>query len=465
MTLDKTLLAASLLMFVACSGDDGKTDTDTDESDTDTDTDTDADADADADSDSDTDADTDTDMGSVRVLHLSPDAGAVDVFLDGDSSPLLTAVPFLAGTGYLTVPAGSHTFDIAPAGAGIGAAVLSATVDVTAGGAYSATAYGTVGNGTLDLLALVDDDGGIASGDVRLQISHTADGVGQVDLWELAGPSAVLSDVDFGATASVDVAGGALPLGLDVNDDASPDWQFSVPDLGTGALIDVYAVATQADGPFLVAHLPDGSVATVGHDPRLRVLHASPTTPNVDVWVDAAAAFTDLAYTESTMYASLPAGTPSVDVLVAGTPYPGTAALAFDLPIVTGKDYTAVAWGNSAPMALPLEDSVAGLAAGSIRLQLVHGAEGVPAVDVREATSGTALVTDFSLGDVESIDLPQGAYAVGLDIGQNGTSDLVFDVPDLGAGIAVNVVAVREGASVKLLAQLPDGTTALLSSR
>jgi hypothetical protein len=209
------------------------------------------------------------------VIHLSPDAGPVDVFADGGAAPVLSAVPFLAGSPYLDLPVGSHTFDVAPAGSGIGASVLSATVDVAVGASYSAAAIGNVGGGTLSALALVDDATGLASTDTRLQITHAADGVGQVDLWNLDTATPILQDVDYGATASVDVPSGTLWIGLDANDDGAADYAFSVPELGGGVFADVYAVL-DGGAPALAAHLPDGTVAVVRRTPRPRSACCTP---------------------------------------------------------------------------------------------------------------------------------------------------------------------------------------------
>jgi len=45
---------------------------------------------------------------------------------------------------------------------------------------------------------------------------------------------------------------------------------------------------------------------------RVRVIHASPDAPAVDVWVQGAPAFTGVAFAEITAFAQLPAGTYNV---------------------------------------------------------------------------------------------------------------------------------------------------------
>jgi Domain of unknown function (DUF4397) len=210
--------------------------------------------------------------GSVRLIHLSPDAGAVDVFLDGGETAALAGVEYLDGIDYIDLPVGEHTFAVAPAGLGIGATVLTATVDVEEGVKYSAAAYGTVAGGTIAVAALVDDDAGIAASDTRFQVTHAADGVGQVDVWETNLALQVISDLDFGATTSVDVPAVALSIGLDATNDGVPEFTFQVPSLGAGAFVDVYAVLDDS-GPSLVAHLPDGTVAVVPADAAVEAVN------------------------------------------------------------------------------------------------------------------------------------------------------------------------------------------------
>src|SRR5512135_3366299 len=77
----------------------------------------------------------------VRVVHASPDAGTVDVFVDG--SKLLSNFTFATVTGYVKVPAGAHNIQVAPAGQGTSAAVITQLGSVGAGVPYTVVAVGT----------------------------------------------------------------------------------------------------------------------------------------------------------------------------------------------------------------------------------------------------------------------------------------------------------------------------------
>lgn len=200
----------------------------------------------------------------IRVLHLSPDAPAVDVFVDGVADPVVTDLAFTQGTAYLEVPAAAYTFLVAPAGAGAGSAVLTIPdLSLAAGADYTAVAFDNVGS--IQAAALLDDASGLAEGSFRVHVMHAAPAVGVVDIWALTGDGAspLLTDVPFAGAANLDLPAGAYRVGFDVNDDASPDVTFSLPELPAGLYVNLFAVNDTVGNVFLLAQLPDGTVARV----------------------------------------------------------------------------------------------------------------------------------------------------------------------------------------------------------
>src|SRR5690606_23186865 len=124
----------------------------------------------------------------------------------------------------------------------LGTAVLSAPLTFEDGRSYTAVAFGAVAS--LGALFFEDDRRNLASTDIRVRAVHGAPDVGQVDLFNVAADgtaTALLEDVDFGDVAEpLDLPAGAYTLGVDVDDDATPDLYFELPALEGGTLANVY---------------------------------------------------------------------------------------------------------------------------------------------------------------------------------------------------------------------------------
>jgi hypothetical protein len=206
----------------------------------------------------------------VRVMHLSPDAPAVDVFVNGADAPVVSELEFPDGTPYLEVPAGTYDFAVSAAGTGADEAVLSIDdLELSAGVSYTAVAYDELSS--ITALPLVDDYSGLASGKIRVRVVHTAEAVGQVDVWnipESGDPTPIWSDLDFGSAGeAVDLDAGSYTVGVDVDDDETPDLTFVLPALDAGVVVNVFAVNDADDAVFLIAELPDGSTARIDPEP------------------------------------------------------------------------------------------------------------------------------------------------------------------------------------------------------
>jgi hypothetical protein len=101
-------------------------------------------------------------QAKVRIIHGSPSAGNVDIYLTAPgagiatATPILTSVPFKADTGFLSVPAGSYDVTVTPAGTKT-AAIGPATITIANKGIYTAVARDRAGGGTPLGLILLDD--------------------------------------------------------------------------------------------------------------------------------------------------------------------------------------------------------------------------------------------------------------------------------------------------------------------
>jgi hypothetical protein len=156
---------------------------------------------------------------SIRVMHASPDAPAVDVFVNGDA--VLTNVPFFAISSRLSVPAGTYRVQVAPTGAGAAAAVIDGEVTVEGGMSYTVAAMGAVAD--IGAVIYEEDDSAPAAGEARVRIYHASPDAPAVDI-KLAGTDVViLENVSFTDGAFLDVPAGT--------------YQFDISPAGSSAVV------------------------------------------------------------------------------------------------------------------------------------------------------------------------------------------------------------------------------------
>ena len=133
----------------------------------------------------------------VRAVHASPDAPAVDVWLDGNMA--FQGLRFKEYTDYASVPAGNHTLQIVVSGTSN--AVLQGPVNLQAGMAYTFMPAGRVSN--LGLISMGDLIQPPSKDMVSVRVVHGASTAPAVDVY-VSTPFAplpaqpVLSSVPFG---------------------------------------------------------------------------------------------------------------------------------------------------------------------------------------------------------------------------------------------------------------------------
>src|SRR5512136_703000 len=118
----------------------------------------------------------------------------------------------------------------------------------------------------------------------------------------------------------------------------------------------------------------------------VRVTHASPDAPAVDVCVNGKVAFAALAFGKATDYAKLPAGTYDVQVYPAGSNCTGTPVINAKGLKLDAQAYTVLATGNLAQIKpVILVDNLTQPAAGKTHVRFVHASPDAPAVDITDS--------------------------------------------------------------------------------
>jgi len=152
----------------------------------------------------------------VRVIHASPFVGTADVFVDG--SKLLSSFQFGAVTGYVAIPAGPHKVQIALVGKGIGASVISETLAVSPGVAYTVAATGATPS-SLALQVFIDNNL-LSPGTAKVRLYQLSPDAGSVSLD--TGGNALLSGVGYESASNyLVISAGSYTLGVDASNNAS----------------------------------------------------------------------------------------------------------------------------------------------------------------------------------------------------------------------------------------------------
>ncbi len=200
------------------------------------------------------------------------------------------------------------------------------------------------------------------------------------------------------------------------------------------------------------AVLPTSVLAQDEMDEALvRILHGA-DAPNVDIYVDGAAAVTDLAFGANTGYVSLPGGEYLIQVTAAGAALaPENVVLEATVPFEAGSMTTVVATGN-------LDDGVGAQlvadtpapAADMTQIKVGHMSWDAPAVDIA-ADGGDVIVPGLEFPNVtDYLSVPGGAYD--LEVRVAGTTDVALDIDELELlnGVAYSAYAIGSIANGSL---------------
>ncbi|MBM7662324.1 hypothetical protein JOC85_003131 [Bacillus mesophilus] len=193
----------------------------------------------------------------------------------------------------------------------------------------------------------------------------------------------------------------------------------------------------------LILTMFGGNVFADSHDKaKVRIVHASPDAPAVDITVNGDTVVENAGFKAATDYLMVPAGEHEVAIYAAGTIADGNPVLTATLAVEAGKAYTVVANNTLANLELAVLNDDMMTTAGKTKVRVGHFSPDAPAVDVA-VTGGDVLfpnapfqaVTDYAEVDPGTLD---------LEVRVAGTEDVVLSLPDteLKADMIYSVLAV-----------------------
>jgi hypothetical protein len=180
----------------------------------------------------------------VRVLHASPDAPAVDVWLDGTIVDALTNVPFSTISDYLPVPAGSHQVQVFATGTD-SSPVIDTTVDLAADTAYTVAATNVVAS--IEAQILTDDPSPTADS-AQIRVVHFSADAPAVDVAPDGGDP-IVSDLAYpNASGYLDVPADEYDLEVRAAGTSDVALQLDPVTVEAGNAYSVFAIGSASDG-------------------------------------------------------------------------------------------------------------------------------------------------------------------------------------------------------------------------
>lgn len=389
-----------------------------------------------------------TDTAQVRVVHLSPDAGPVDVYVD--DALTLEDVTFNGVSEYLSVAAGQHDVAVTPAN-DAQTRVIDVTVTLEADKAYTVVARGLLADSDVNPI-LLEDDLQTMPAMARVRFVHASPDAPPVDI-TLPDGSILFGNVPFGEAdeSYLSVPAGNYDLQVRVAGTETVALSFGDVGLQNGTVYTVYARGLLADGSIsalvTVDDPADGS-ASLGLDPaeaQVRVAHLSPDAPNVDVYLDDAlvTGLVNVPFEAISAYLDVSAKTSNVKVKVTGT---DNTVIDADLTFLPSSKTTVAATGlvgqdDLAPIVI--DDAANAPAAGNVHVRFIHTSPDAPTVDVQVAGGDPVLFDAVDFREARPFaSLAAGTYDLEVALDSSGAVALDLSGTTLPSGSIITVFAV-----------------------
>lgn len=374
----------------------------------------------------------------IQVLHASPDAPAVNVLVNGSTA--FPGLDYKEGSGAISLIVGSYDVQVDGITPGGSATVIPATnVTFAADTLYNVVAVGDVAN--IEPVILEQPDGAITAGNAQLRILHAAPLAPQVDVFATVPGADLTAEPALGTFSFKEDLG---PIQV-----AAGDYQIRVTlpnDPGT-VVFDSGTITLQDGNDFLIAAVENTTtglapisltvadnsssfeIQDIATPADLRVVHASPDAPAVDIVVNddlGNPLVPGIEFPDFTGFLSVPADDYNVKVV---EPISGLTPIDVDLTLDAGITYTVVALDTLASgniTALVAADDPRRVVTEA-KVRLIHASPTAGDVDIWVTAEGADItvepptLTEIPLGaNTGFLSLAEGTYDV--NVAQTGTT-------------------------------------------
>lgn len=369
---------------------------------------------------------------NIRVIHTSYDAPAVDVSVNGTVA--ISDLAYGESSGYAQLPSTSTNIKVTPSGAAT-PVVIDATVVPESGKEYTVIAAGPLAS---IAPVLVEDDRTVKDDKARVRFAHMSPDAPAVDIRLNNGNGAVVfGNAAFRDVASyIEVDGTSYVFAVTPANSNSEVIVFDPITVENGKIYTVVAHGTldaNDEYPFAVRVFVDNGMGDAFADftafgkSNVKVIHASPDAPAVDLLVDNAVAGSGLTYPNNTGYLPVTGGERNIKVNVSGT---STTVIEADIDFKKDMNYSvfAVDYVSSIGPLLIMDDLTAP-AMGQAHVRFIHLSPNAPAVDIT-TTSGAVVFGDKSFKEYTDF-TPLGAGSYDLQVRLKDTDTIVLELPGI----------------------------------
>lgn len=384
----------------------------------------------------------------VNLVEAENNAPIFDLYVN--QAPIFTGVEYREATGVNVVAPGSnYTFDLYLTGSGPdqSAPVTSLTTPIATNQSLILIAFGTPEE--VELLLFEDDLTPVPVNTSRLQIIHLSPAV--TDFQVTSQNNITLFErVNFGSQVARNVPGGNYILSLADPDNPSQSYGTLEAVAPSGSLTTIIAFGSDRPRSVPISE-PISQVAVV------RVVHASPAAPTIDIYLNEDLILNNLSYQDFTDYLTLPEGTYEMTVYPDGiTPESGTEPLWRDQLTITANvvAFTMVAFGTDNFRINSFPDNLEAIPVGQTRIRFIHGALNLNSLSVINAANSGVLVGGLAYGTGSSnLNVDAGSRTLNFNRTGEGTLYGIESI-DLVAGGYYSFILIGDATQPETLTHL-----------
>jgi hypothetical protein len=371
--------------------------------------------------------------GYARIVHAALGAPAVDIYLNNAAEPAIANLAFGQARGFLAFDPGNYQVAVRAAGSAANSApVIRGSFRVQANLAVEVAAVGSPDQRGAGALRLINFPVNVTptDGKARVYLVHSSPVAGaSVDL--VSGAKVILGGVRLGQVsrqpAIVDPGTYGYKI---VSADGTEIAALPVFELNAESVYVIYSVkleegATSVQPLVLKSLTLKGEVAARPFTGTIRVTHASPGAPNVDIYLNGSSvpAITNLAFGASTDLITLTSANYDVAIRRTGDPAVNPPLFSKSITLPAGVTAEVVALGvvggepafDIAVFPIDLKPTN-----GKARIYFIHAGTTAPSVDIR--VNGQLVITGLKVGSYTTtpLEVGPGEYtATGVETGKN----------------------------------------------